>query len=116
MAEEQQERQYVCNDRYQPKPYRPSADRSTAGTGVLYVKQLDGSTIEIPSGTCEVGLWYKHRVEEATGIDAARQRLMYAGAQLKDDHRHSGLQRQTTLHLVVRRAGGAPPPDKGHPG
>ena len=27
---------YPCNDRFKPKPYRPSAARSTAGGQVLY--------------------------------------------------------------------------------
>eukprot|EP00439_Symbiodinium_sp_Y106_P078001 s307_g16.t2 len=72
---------------------------------VLFVKTVVGGkidkTVEIPYGHCEVGLWYRCRAHEATGLSIRQMKLLFAGAPLPDDRRHSGLQVGSTLHLVV---------------
>ena len=115
-------RMYPCNDRYQPREYVACADTSqvpgfpcardetctpesrkcAAHARILYVKTLTGETYEIPYGNWEVPLWYKHRIQDLTGIDPAQQRLIYAGKVLEDDQRHNGIQIGATLHLIVR--------------
>eukprot|EP00913_Durusdinium_trenchii_P035425 g33151.t1 len=67
---------------------------------VLYVKRLTGETLEIPYGNWEVGLWYKCRVQDITGCPLRDMKLIFAGAQLPDDRRHSGLSIGSTLHLI----------------
>merc|ERR1712232_38670 len=69
---------------------------------ILLVKTLAGDCFEIPFGNWEVPLWYKCRLHDLTGIPVSKMRLIYAGCQLTDDRRHSGLQIQSTLHLVLR--------------
>jgi len=112
-----------CRDRYPgASSYKPSRDtdpvppfpcaideRCTAENRIcdchrkmLFVKQLSGDTIEIPFGNWEVPLWYKCRIHNVTDIPLDKMQLIYAGSQLDDHRRHSGLQIQSTLHLVVR--------------
>ncbi len=75
---------------------------------VLFVKNVaTGETFEIPYGKWENWLWYKQRVNDYTGIPLNEIRLVYAGAERDDLRRHSGLQRQSTIHLIQRKLAAA---------
>lgn len=73
---------------------------------VLFVKKLEAdntmSTFEIPFGSWECCGWYKDRITDLKGYPQESQRLIYAGRQLSDEERHSGLQFQSTLILIVK--------------
>ncbi len=70
---------------------------------VLFVKVATGETFEIPYGKWESWLWYKQRINDRTGIPLDEIRLIFAGAERKDLSRHSGLQYQSTIHMVQRK-------------
>lgn len=71
---------------------------------VLFVKKYDtGETFEIPYGHWENWNWYKERISEYTGIPVTEIRTVYAGADRDGIKRHSGLQYQSTIHMVLRK-------------
>lgn len=70
---------------------------------VLFVKTLYGQTFEIPYGNWENWLWYKERIHDRTGIPVDKMRLIFAETDREDLKRHSGLQYQSTIHLVERK-------------
>lgn len=74
---------------------------------VLFIKPLNGPVFTIPWPRWECWAWIKERVFEASGVPPEQQRLIFAGAQREDFTRHSGLQYQSTIHLVLRNH--APP-------
>lgn len=48
---------------------------------------------------------YKLRVQQAGGPAFCRQRLLFAGCERSYRH-HSGLQRESTVHMVLRKVRG----------
>ncbi|UJR17348.1 hypothetical protein I4U23_004243 [Adineta vaga] len=71
---------------------------------VLFVKTLTGEVFEIPYGKWENWSWYKQRIHECTGIPVDGFRVVYAGANRDGLTRHSGLQRQSTIHIIPRES------------
>ncbi|CAF2861752.1 unnamed protein product [Rotaria sp. Silwood2] len=70
---------------------------------VLFVKNhATGETFEIPFGKWENWEWYKQHISDLKGIPIEEIRLVYAGAQRDGLGRHSGLCRESTIHLVLR--------------
>lgn len=77
-------------------------NNETSSVNLTNDNQQSYLTIEILYGKWECFGWYAERIEEATGIPTSDQRLIYAGSEIQFGKQHSGLQRQTTIYVVVR--------------
>ena len=75
----------------------------------IFVKTLTGRTVTLIVAEDDTVLNVKMKLKEKDGVPVDEQRLLFGGHQLEDEHtlQHYSIQKESTLHLVLRLPGGA---------
>jgi len=77
----------------------------------IFGKTIGGKTITVDVEASDTVQNAKENIKIKEGVKPEEQRLIFAGGQLEDSHTVSdfpGIQKESSLHLVLRLPGGMP--------